>query len=124
MVGIEQRMAGDAVVLSVSGDMTLSGTSETPLADAVRDLLQRGCTRIVLDLARVRYVDSAGLGQLVQALAAARTRGGGLKLLNVTRGLADLLVVTNLLFVFECFDLESEALASFDPDARRRWPQS
>jgi anti-sigma B factor antagonist len=59
------------------------------------------------------YVDSAGLGELVQCCAAVRTRGGVLKLLNVTRRLSDLLVVTKLLTVFDCFDGDKEAIASF-----------
>jgi anti-sigma B factor antagonist len=57
-------------------------------------------------------VDSAGLGELVQCCAAVRTRGGALKLLNVTRRLSDLLV-TKLLTVFDCFDGDNEAIASF-----------
>ena len=59
------------------------------------------------------YVDSAGLGELVQAYVTARKRDGSLKLLNVTKRLRDLLVVTRLLTVFETFDSEEEAIASF-----------
>ena len=79
----------------------------------VRRLVHEGYSRVVLDLARVRYVDSAGLGDLVQAVSAARTRGGAIKLVNVTTRLNDLLVVTKLLTVFECLDQEDEAVASF-----------
>jgi len=61
----------------------------------------------------VSYVDSAGLGELVQAYVTARKRDGSLKLLNVTKRLRDLLVVTRLLTVFETFDSEEEAIASF-----------
>jgi anti-sigma B factor antagonist len=68
----------------------------------------------VLDLGRVRYVDSAGLGELVQAFSAVRTRGGEMKLLNVTKRLNNLLVVTRLLTVFDCYDQEADALAGFD----------
>ncbi len=111
---IEQRMVGDVVVLSVIGDITMTGTWATPLADTVRNALQGGRDRFILDVGRVRYVDSAGLGELVEASSVVRTRGGVLKLVRVTKQLLDLFAVTRLLTAFDCFDRESEALASFD----------
>lgn len=116
-MNIEQRTVGDVRVLSVIGDITMKGTGVAQVADAVRGALQAGHHRFVLDLGHVRYVDSAGLGEIVQAWSAVRNRGGAMKLLNVTKRLNDLLVVTRLLTVFDCFDEESAALASFDPRA-------
>jgi anti-sigma B factor antagonist len=112
-MNIEQRTVGDVIVLSIMGDITMNGAGATPVADRVRSALQQGHDRCVLDLGHVRYVDSAGLGELVQAWSAVRNRGGAMKLLNVTKRLTHLLVVTKLLTVFDCFDQESEALASF-----------
>jgi anti-sigma B factor antagonist len=114
IMNIEQRTVGDVVVLSISGDIAMSGTGASQVADKVRSVLQEGHDRLVLDLGRVRYVDGAGLGELVQASSAVRNRGGAMKLLNVTKRLNDLLVVTKLLTVFDCFDQESDALASFE----------
>lgn len=111
---IEERRLGDIVVLSVAGDITMRGSAVPRLADKVRSLVQDGHLYLVLDLGRVRYVDSAGLGDLVQASAAVRSRGGEMKLLNVGRRLTDLLVVTRLLTVFDCYEQEGAALASFD----------
>jgi anti-sigma B factor antagonist len=119
-MNIEQRTVGDVVVLSIIGDIAMNGTGASQVADKVRSLLQEGHDRLVLDLGRVRYVDSAGLGELIQAFSAVRNRGGAMKLLNVTRRLNDLLVVTKLLTVFDCFDQESEALASFEPQGLSR----
>jgi len=115
---IEQRTVGDVVVLSIMGDITMNGTGASRVADKVRGVLEEGHNRFVLDLGRVRYVDSAGLGELVHAFSAVRSRGGGMKLLNVGKRLNDLLVVTRLLTVFDCFDQESEAVASFEPALR------
>jgi anti-sigma B factor antagonist len=115
VMNIEQREVGDVMVLSIIGDITLNGTGATVVADKVRSQLQQGHQRLVLDLGRVRYVDSAGLAELVHAYSAVRNRGGALKLLNVTKRLNDLLVVSKLLMVFDCFDQESAALASFEP---------
>ena len=110
---MEQRTVDEVVVLSIVGDIAMNGAGASLLADRVRSLLQDGHDRLVLDLGHVRYVDSAGLGELVHAFSAVRNRGGAIKLLNVTRRLTDLLVVTRLLTVFDCFDDEAEALASF-----------
>jgi anti-sigma B factor antagonist len=113
-MNIEQREVGDVMVLSIAGDITLNGAGATRVADKVRSELQQGHEHFVLDLEHVRYVDSAGLGELVHAFSAVRNRGGALKLLNVTKRLNDLLVVSKLLTVFECFDQEASALASFE----------
>lgn len=110
---MEQRTVDEVVVLSSVGDIAMNGAGASLLADRVRSLLQDGHDRLVLDLGHVRYVDSAGLGELVHAFSAVRNRGGAIKLLNITRRLTDLLVVTRLLTVFDCFDGEAEALASF-----------
>ena len=117
---IQQRTVGGVVVLTIMGDISMNGAGMTPVADVVRSELQQGHNRLLLDLGHVRYVDSAGLGELVQAYSAARNRGGALKLLNVTKRLNDLLVVTRLLTVFECFDREAAALASFEPQTVSR----
>ena len=68
---------------------------------------------MLLNLAEVSYVDSAGLGALVSAYTTVTREGGSLKLLNVTRKLQDLLSITKLLTVFETFDSEDEALRSY-----------
>lgn len=113
-MNIEQRTIGDVTVLSVMGDIVMNGIGATPLADKVRSALEEGHDRLVLDLGHVRYVDSAGLGELVQAFSAVRNRGGAVKLLNVTARLNDLLVLTKLLTVFDCFEEEADAIASFE----------
>lgn len=111
---IERRKVGDVVVLSIRGDITMGESGAIRVADKVRGALQEGHDRLLLDLGYVRYVDSAGLGGLVQAYAAVRNRGGAIKLVNVTKRLNDLLVATRVLTLFDCFDQESEALASFE----------
>jgi anti-sigma B factor antagonist len=110
----EQRMVGDVAVLSINGDIAMNGEGANLLADRVREVVQAGHNRLILDLGHVRYVDSAGLGELVHALSVVRNRGGEMKLLNVTRRMGDLLVLTRLLTVFDCFDREAQALASFE----------
>jgi anti-sigma B factor antagonist len=111
---IEQRESGEVVIVTVSGDITLGKGGDVLLKDNVQSLLQQGHRKLVLDLGGVSYVDSAGLGQLVQVYTTARHMGGALKLLGVTKRLKDLLVLTKLLTIFEMFDTEGDAVASFD----------
>ena len=109
---LEQRIAGDVAIVKVTGDITLNKGGDVLLKDKVQSLLQQGHKQVLVDLSGVAYVDSAGLGELVQAYATTKSRGGALKLMNVTKRLRDLLVVTKLLTVFETFDDEASALAS------------
>ena len=110
---LEQRMVGDVTIIEVTGDITLNKSGDVLLKDKVQSLLQQGHKHLIVDLIGVSNVDSAGLGELVQAYATTKNRGGALKLLNVTKRLRDLLVVTKLLTVFETFDSEASALTSF-----------
>ena len=110
---LEQRTVGQVAVVKVTGDITLNKGGDVLLKDKVQSLIQQGQKNILLDLSDVSYVDSAGLGELVQAYATTKNRGGALKLLSVTKRLKDLLVVTKLLTVFDTFDAESDAIASF-----------
>ena len=66
---IEQRMAGDVAVVAITGDITLSKGGDVILKDKIQSLLQQGHRKLLLDLGSVSYVDSAGLGQLVQVHA-------------------------------------------------------
>ena len=115
---LEQRIVGDIAVVTVTGDITLNKGGDVLIKDKVQSLLQQGHNKLVLDLSHVSYVDSAGLGELVQAYATTKNRGGSLKLHGVGKRLRDLLVVTKLLTVFDTYESEAEALASFGAPAR------
>jgi anti-sigma B factor antagonist len=110
---IDERMVGDVVIVKITGDITLNKGGDVLLKDKVNSLLQQGRAKILLDLGGVAYVDSAGLGQLVQVKVTAENRKASLKLLNVTKRLNDLLVVTHLVTVFDTFEQEADGLASF-----------
>ena len=105
---LDERESGDVTILTITGEITLSAGGDVQLKDKIQSLLQQGRRKILLDLGNVSYVDSAGLGQLVQATVTASKNGGKLKLLNLTKRLNDLLVVTKLSTVFEIVDKESD----------------
>jgi anti-sigma B factor antagonist len=110
---ISERLVGGACVLDVEGAITVGADSSELLSDKVRSLLQQGHRRMIINLARVPYMDSTGLGVMVHAYATVARQGGSLKLLNSTKKLQDLLVITKLATVFESFDDEAAAVRSF-----------
>ena len=109
---IEERTAGDVTVLDLKGKITL-GEGDELLKDKVNSLVNQGHKKIVLNLADVPYLDSAGLGEVVRAYTTVSRQGGALKLLGLTKRITDLLAITKLLTVFETFDSEDEAVRSF-----------
>jgi anti-sigma B factor antagonist len=114
---IEQRAVGDVVVLDIKGRVTL-GEGDELLKDKVNSLLNQNQKKIVLNLAEVPYVDSAGLGEIVRTYTTVSRQGGSLKLLNLTKRITDLLSITKLLTVFETFESENEAVRSFSQSAK------
>jgi len=109
---IEQRSAGDVMIIDLKGKMTL-GEGDELLRDKVNSLIQQGMKKMVLNLAEVPYIDSAGLGEIVRTYTTVSRQGGQLKLLNLTKRITDLLSITKLLTVFETFDNEKDAVRSF-----------
>ena len=114
---IEERAVGDVLILDVKGRITL-GEGDELLKDKVNSLLNQGQKKIVLNLAAVPYIDSAGLGEIVRTYTTVSRQGGNLKLLNLTKRITDLLAITKLLTVFETFDTEPEAIKSFASSAK------
>jgi anti-sigma B factor antagonist len=105
---LEERVLGDVTVITISGEITLSAGGDVQLKDKIQSLLQQDRKKVLLDMGQVSYVDSAGLGQLVQASVTASKNGGKLKLLNLTKKLNDLLVVTKLSTVFDVIETEND----------------
>src|SRR5512142_769945 len=114
---IEQRSVGDVTVIDLKGKMTL-GEGDELLRDKVNSLIQQNLKKIVLNLAEVPYIDSAGLGEIVRTYTTVSRQGGSLKLLSLTKRIQDLLAITKLLTVFETFESESDAVRSFSASAK------
>ena len=114
---IDQRAVGDVVVLDLKGRVTM-GEGDELLKDKVNSLVNQGHKKIVLNLAEVPYIDSAGLGEIVRTYTTVSRQGGSLKLLNLTKRITDLLSITKLLTVFETFDSENDAVRSFSASAK------
>jgi anti-sigma B factor antagonist len=114
---IDERTVGDVMVLDVKGKVTL-GEGDEMLKDKVNSLVNQGNKKIVLNLAEVPYIDSAGLGEIVRTYTTVSRQGGSLKLLNLTKRITDLLSITKLLTVFETYESENDAIRSFSASAK------
>ena len=108
-----ERTVGGVTVLDVSGKVTTADGTDKMLTDKLRSLVQQNRKKLLLNLANVTYVDSAGLGAIVHSYATVKNQGGSLKLLNVSGKLRDLLSITKLLTVFDSYDNEADAVKSF-----------
>ena len=111
---IAERSVGNVKVLDLSGQITLAKGDDQLLKDKVNSLVHQGNKRILVNLASVTHMDSAGLGELVGAYTTVTKSGGSMKLVNLTKRLHDLLSITKLLTVFDTFDSEPEALKAFN----------
>jgi anti-sigma B factor antagonist len=111
-LNLKERQEGDVIILDLSGKITI-GEGSVQLREAVRKLLDEGKKKVLLNLGDVAYVDSSGIGELVSSYTTTNNQGGQLKLLNLTKKIQDLLMITKLLTVFETYDNEQAALASF-----------
>lgn len=106
------RTVGQVSVVELSGKITI-GEGDVVLRDKVLELLNAGNSKILLSLEKVSYMDSAGIGELVACFKKAREKGGTVKLLKPSGKVEDLLQLTKLWEVFEIFDEEKQAIASF-----------
>ena len=108
---INERRVEDVTILDLKGRDRIRGAMA--LHESIRCLAREGKTRVLLDLAWVKHIDSAGLGELVSSQATLDEKGGALKLMHMTESVHELMTVTKLLTVFDVYDDEPEALASF-----------
>ncbi|HVG21523.1 MAG TPA: STAS domain-containing protein [Blastocatellia bacterium] len=111
-LNIKERQAGDVTILDLSGKITI-GEGSVQLRESVKRLLDDGKKKLLLNLGDVSYVDSSGIGELVSSYTTTNNNGGQLKLLNLTKKIQDLLMITKLLTVFQTFDNEQDAISSF-----------
>jgi anti-sigma B factor antagonist len=109
---IKKRIVGNIHILDCSGKITL-GEGTMTVRNAVRSIIAENGKKIILNLGDVSYVDSSGIGELVSTYTTVTNAGGQLKLMNLTKKIHELLAITKLLTVFQVFEDEKAAIASF-----------
>jgi anti-sigma B factor antagonist len=110
------RQVDGVTIVDVTGRIVL-GEESAALRDLIRDLLNKGHKKILLNLREVNYIDSSGLGNLVSAFTSVRKQGGELKLLDLTNKVHDVMQLTKLYTVFDIMDDEAVAVKSFGQSA-------
>ena len=111
---ITQRTASGVVIIDVSGRLIFSGGEESLLRNEVSALVGAGERKLLVDLTRVSYIDSGGVGSLVTAYLHTVRRGGQLKVVCPNERVCRVLRITHLTSVLEVFENEAQALRSFD----------
>ena len=110
-VQIDERDLSGVTILDLKGRLTADAIGD--VTSRINDLVTGGHQKLLLNLGEVSFVDSSGLGAIVGTRSSVQSKGGKLKLLNLTSRVQDLLVTTKLEMVFETFESEHEALRSF-----------
>ena len=116
---ISRREKEGITLLDMNGPLTM-GEAATSLRETLRGLVAEGRGNVVLNLAKVDYIDSTGLGAMMMCYTALRRESGRLVLLNLNRRHVELLVLTKLSTIFEMFDDEQQAVNSFFPNRQIR----
>lgn len=109
---LAERPVGEVSLLDLSGRLVLDD-GDGLLRDRVNDLVGRGRLKIVVNLQEITYIDSCGLGVLIAKLVSVRNKGGDLKLLHLSPRSHRIFEICKLENVFEAFDSEADAIASF-----------
>lgn len=122
-LNIRNREIGDVTILDLAGQISLGG-GNVELRAGLRQTLAEGKENILLNLEKVSYIDSSGLGELIAGYVALQKNGGTLKLLRLSAKVQELMMITKLITVFEMFESEDEAVSSFQIHSERGITQS
>ena len=114
---IRERQVRGVVIVDLEGSITLGDTNRK-LHDAMQQIVTENKQDVILNLTDVKRIDSSGLGEIVAGFTTLKSIGGMLKLVNLPEYVADLMMMTKLLTVFEVFDDEREAIDSFGESER------
>jgi anti-anti-sigma factor len=109
---IHERRERDVAVLDLKGRIRINGGT-LALHRSIRCLVEEGKTKILLNLAGVTHIDSTGLGELISSYVTVSNKGGQIKLVHLTERLKDIMTITKLSTVFDVYESEPDALASF-----------
>jgi len=111
-MSVKERFDGDVAIVSVSGNL-MGGPETTAVHDKVREIAGKGHKKLVIDLAKVKWINSSGLGVLMGSMTTMKNADGEMKLANVSDRIQSLFMITKLITIFETFDSTDKAVGSF-----------
>ncbi len=109
---IKRRERGGITILDISGDITI-GQGDVELRKEINDLIDNDVRKVIINLSKVAFIDSSGIGEIVRSFTTMQKQGGVLKLLGLEAKVRDLFVITRLITIFETFENEQLAVESF-----------
>ena len=109
---ISTRSKGDVVVLDIAGEIDLYNAPE--IKDIINKLIEERKYNVIINLEKVSYIDSSGIGALISSLSNLKKYQGGLKIINVYASVRKVFELTKLTSFFDIFDSEEDALDSFN----------
>ncbi len=112
---IKEKIEGDVAILELHGKM-MGGPETLALQEKVRGLVADGLHKIVIDLGKVKWMNSSGLGTLMASLTTSKNANGDLRIANATEKVESLLMVTQLMTIFKTFESVDRAVASYVTD--------
>lgn len=108
---IKEKIEGDVAILSVSGNM-MGGPETTTIHDKVKSLIADGIVKVVIDLKGVKWMNSSGLGILMACMTSLNNADGNLKLSGITEKVKSLLMITQLMRIFDTYESAERAVAA------------
>lgn len=109
---VKERSEGDVTILDLQGRLVLED-GDAALREKVNELVAQGRVKILINLRDVTYIDSCGVGVLIAKFVSVRRRGGDVRLANLTPRSQHLMDITRLRDIFQIYDSEAAAVASF-----------
>ncbi len=108
---IYRREVGDVVIFDINGEIDLYNAPE--IKEKIKDEMNKNKVNVIINLDRVSYIDSSGIGVLISSLSNLKKIGGALKLINVYASVRKVFELTKLTSFFDIYDNESDALIAF-----------
>ena len=111
-MALKEKMEGDVAILTLKGKL-MGGPETVGVHEKIKELIDNDVKKVVIDLSKVKWMNSSGLGALMGAMTSLRNADGDLKLACVTDKVESLLMITKLITIFETFETIPEAVESF-----------
>jgi len=103
---------GTIAIIEVKGSLIGDGETDQ-LRDDVNDFVEQGSKRLILDLHKVNYMNSSGIGAIISAHTHFVKNGGQIKLAGITQNIRNLFTVTRLVEIFDVYETTNDAISSF-----------
>jgi len=111
-MNIKEKMQGDVAVVALKGNL-MGEPDTTEVREKIYSLLQDDVKKIVLDLGKVKWINSSGLGSLIAAMTSVKNKGGEMRLANITEKVESVFMITQLIKVFKTYETVDRAVGSF-----------